>query len=37
MLDGIATTQFRNLKSDNRDKGHNDFYSYILIEILGLL
>lgn len=40
MLVGIATTQFRNLKSDNRDnrdKGHNDFYSYILIEILGLL
>ena len=37
---GIATTQFRNLKSDfllAPDKGHNDFYSYILIEILVLL
>lgn len=40
MLVGIATTQFKNLKSDfllAPDKGHNDFYSYILIEILGLL
>ena len=40
MLVGIATTQFRNIKSDcllAPDKGHNDFYSYILIEILGLL
>ena len=40
MLVGIATTQFRNLKSDfllAPDKGHNDFYSYILIEILSLL
>ena len=40
MLVEIATTQFRNLKSDcllAPNKGHNDFYSYTLIEILHLL